>query len=212
MDFFGKSRLACFYTCGSSVTLRLGFLTESKSGDNKIAADFPAVPICARGGIGRHDGFRFHCASVQVQVLSGAPNLGTTYDTKTVIQIGWLFLYMARKLLKTLGFSVLRMPRQPLRSPVFHSGVWAAEIAEKTAAGLHPFGNGQGCMARPRRGRPRQNQPSAKRFYFFAEGVFSFIGWSKHRGPAYPYNSEDRAAWRSSRGAGISAVPSAAHR
>ena len=25
------------------------------------------------GGIGRHDGFRFHCASVQVQVLSGAP-------------------------------------------------------------------------------------------------------------------------------------------
>ena len=29
--------------------------------------------IRARGGIGRHDGFRFHCASVQVQVLSGAP-------------------------------------------------------------------------------------------------------------------------------------------
>ena len=58
VDFFGKSRLACFYTCGSSVTLRLGFLTESKSGDNKIATDFPAVPICARGGIGRHDGFR----------------------------------------------------------------------------------------------------------------------------------------------------------
>ena len=24
--FFGKSRLACFYNCGSSVTLRLGFL------------------------------------------------------------------------------------------------------------------------------------------------------------------------------------------
>ena len=144
---------------------------------------------------------------VWVRVPPPAPNLGTTYDTKTVIQIGWLFLYLARKPLKTLGFSVLRMPRQPLRSPVFHSGVWAAEMAEKSAAGLHPFGNGQGCMARPRRGRPRQNQSSAKRFYFFAEGVFSFIGWSKHRGPAYPYNSEGRAAWRSSRGAGISAVP-----
>ncbi len=144
---------------------------------------------------------------VPVRVRPPAPNLGTTYDTKTVIQIGWLFLYMSRKPLKTLGFSVLRMPRQPLRSPVFHSGVWAAKMAEKPAAGLHPFGNGQGCMARPRRGRPRQNQPSAKRFYFFAEGVFSFIGWSKHRGPAYPYNSEGRAAWRSSRGAGISAVP-----
>ena len=25
--FFSKSRLACFYNCGSSVTLRLGFLT-----------------------------------------------------------------------------------------------------------------------------------------------------------------------------------------
>ena len=24
--FFGKSRLACFYNCGSSVMLRLGFL------------------------------------------------------------------------------------------------------------------------------------------------------------------------------------------
>ena len=33
--FFGKSRLACFYKRGSSVTLRLGFLTESKSEDNK---------------------------------------------------------------------------------------------------------------------------------------------------------------------------------
>ena len=144
---------------------------------------------------------------LRVRVPPSAPNLGTTYDTKTVIQIGWLFLYMARKPLKTLGFSVSRMPRQALCCPAFHSGVQAAEIAEKTAAGLHPFGNGQGCMARPRRCRPRQNQPSAKRFYFFAEGVFSFIGWSKHRGPAYPYNSEGRAAWRSSRGAGISAVP-----
>ena len=145
--------------------------------------------------------------TVRVRAPPPAPNLGTTYDTKTVIQIGWLFLYMARKLLKTLGFSALRMPRQTLRSPVFHSGVQAAEIAEKTAAGLHPVGNGQGCMARPCRGHPQQNQPSAKRFYFSAEGFFSFIGWSKRRGPAYPYNSEGRAAWRSSRGAGISAVP-----
>ena len=38
--FSGKSRLACFYNCGLSVTLRLGFLTESKSEDNKKAADF----------------------------------------------------------------------------------------------------------------------------------------------------------------------------
>ena len=53
--------------------LRLGFLTESKSEDNKIAAERAVAHICARGGIGRHDGFRFHCASVQVQVLSGAP-------------------------------------------------------------------------------------------------------------------------------------------
>ena len=153
-------------------------------------------------------GLRFRTSNLIVDPkCSHDTNLGTTYDTKTVIQIGWLFLYMARKPLKTLGFSALRMPRQPLRCPAFHSGVWAAKMAEKPAAGLHPFGNGQGCMARPRRGRPRQNQPSAKRFYFFAEGVFSFIGWSKHRGPAYPYNSEGRAAWRSSRGAGISAVP-----
>ena len=82
---------------------------------------------------------RFHCASVQVQVLSGAPNLGTTYDTKTVIQIGWLFLYMARKPLKTLGLSALRMPRQTLRCPAFHSGVQAAEIAEKNGCRAAPF-------------------------------------------------------------------------
>ena len=87
--------------------------------------------------------------TVRVRAPPPAPNLGTTYDTKTVIQIGWLFLYMARKPLKTLGFSALRMPRQPLRSPVFHSGVWAAEMAEKSAAGLHPFGNEQGCAAWP---------------------------------------------------------------
>ena len=46
------------HVCGSSVTLRPGCLTESKSEDYKIAAVFSAVPICARGGIGRHDGFR----------------------------------------------------------------------------------------------------------------------------------------------------------
>ena len=56
--FFGKSRHACFYSCGSSVTLRLGFLTESRSEGNKIATDFTAAHIRARGGIGRHDGFR----------------------------------------------------------------------------------------------------------------------------------------------------------
>ena len=31
-------------------------------------------PICGYGGIGRHDGFRFHWATVQVQVLLPAPN------------------------------------------------------------------------------------------------------------------------------------------
>ena len=108
-------------------------------------------------------------STVRVRVPSPAPNLGTTYDTKTVIQIGWLFLYMARKPLKTLGFSAFRMPRQALRSPVFHSGVWAAKMAEKAAAGLHPFGNGQGCITHPRRGHFRKNQPSAKRFYFSAD-------------------------------------------
>ena len=71
--FFGKSRLSCFYNCGLSVTLRLGFLTESKSEDNKKAADFTAAHIRARGGIGRHDGFRFHSARVGVQVPSGVP-------------------------------------------------------------------------------------------------------------------------------------------
>lgn len=33
-----KSRLACFYQCGSGATLRPGFLDESKSKDSKIAA------------------------------------------------------------------------------------------------------------------------------------------------------------------------------
>ena len=80
--FFGKSRIACFYNCGSSVSLRLGFLAESKSEDSKIAAGIPAAHIRARGGIGRHDGFRFHCASVQVQVLSGAPAIGLHFVIK----------------------------------------------------------------------------------------------------------------------------------
>ena len=56
--FFGKSRLACFYSCGSSVTLRLGFLTESRSEGSKIATGSSAAHICGRGGTGRLDGFR----------------------------------------------------------------------------------------------------------------------------------------------------------
>ena len=56
--FFGKSRLACFYNCGSSVTLRLGFLTESKSENSKIATGIPAAHICGHDGIGRHARFR----------------------------------------------------------------------------------------------------------------------------------------------------------
>ena len=31
--------------------------------------------MCARGGIGRRDGFRSHSERVRVQVLSGAPTL-----------------------------------------------------------------------------------------------------------------------------------------
>ena len=56
--FFGKSRLACFYKRGSSVTLRHGFPRRVKTEGNKIATGSPAAYICARGGIGRHDGFR----------------------------------------------------------------------------------------------------------------------------------------------------------
>ena len=59
--FFGKSRLACFYKRGSSVTLRLGFLTESKSEDSKIAAERAVAHICGYGGNGRLGGFRFFC-------------------------------------------------------------------------------------------------------------------------------------------------------
>ena len=57
--FFGKSRFACFYKRGSSVTLRLGFLTESKSEDSKIAAERAVAHICACDGIGRHARFRW---------------------------------------------------------------------------------------------------------------------------------------------------------
>ena len=59
--FFGKSRLACFYKRGSSVTLRLGFLAESKSEDSKIAAERAVAHICGYGGNGRLGGFRFLC-------------------------------------------------------------------------------------------------------------------------------------------------------
>ena len=59
--FFGKSRFACFYKRGSSVTLRLGFLTESKSEDSKIAAERAVAHICGYGGNGRLGGFRFLC-------------------------------------------------------------------------------------------------------------------------------------------------------
>ena len=56
--FSGKSRLACFYNCGLSVTLRLGFLRRVKTEGNKIATDFPAAHICGYGGNGRLGGFR----------------------------------------------------------------------------------------------------------------------------------------------------------
>ena len=41
--------------------LRLGFLTESKSEDNKIAAERAVAHICGYGGNGRLGGFRFLC-------------------------------------------------------------------------------------------------------------------------------------------------------
>ena len=56
--FFGKSRLACFYKRGSSVTLRHGFPRRVKTEDNKIAAGIPAAHICGYGGNGRLGGFR----------------------------------------------------------------------------------------------------------------------------------------------------------
>ena len=59
--FFGKSRLACFYKRGSSVTLRHGFPRRVKTEDNKIAAGIPAAHICGYGGNGRLGGFRFLC-------------------------------------------------------------------------------------------------------------------------------------------------------
>ena len=49
------------HVCGSSVTLRLGFLTESKSEDSKIAAERAVAHICGYGGNGRLGGFRFLC-------------------------------------------------------------------------------------------------------------------------------------------------------
>ena len=36
----------------------LGDVTLVKSENSKIATGIPAAHICARGGIGRHDGFR----------------------------------------------------------------------------------------------------------------------------------------------------------
>ena len=41
--------------------------------------------MCARGGIGRRAGFRSRSLGVQVQFLSGAPNLGTVAITQLVI-------------------------------------------------------------------------------------------------------------------------------
>ena len=41
------------------------------------AEDAGSIPVtcskCGYGGIGRHDGFRFHCESMQVRVLLSAP-------------------------------------------------------------------------------------------------------------------------------------------
>ena len=56
--FFGKSRLACFYKRGSSVTLRHGFPRRVKTEDNKIATGSSAAYICGHDGIGRHARFR----------------------------------------------------------------------------------------------------------------------------------------------------------
>ena len=68
--FSGKSRLACFYNCGLSVTLRLGFLTESKSEDNKIATGSPAAHIRGHDGIGRHA--RFRCCHLGERFFRGS--------------------------------------------------------------------------------------------------------------------------------------------
>lgn len=45
------------------------------------------IRTCACGGIGRHARFRILCASVQVQVLSGAPKNGRLLPSVLIILI-----------------------------------------------------------------------------------------------------------------------------
>ena len=58
--------------------------------------------ICGRGGIGRLGGFRFLCESVQVRVLSPAPNKHDSFDTKVSETI---VLFLFAKAPVTQGFS-----------------------------------------------------------------------------------------------------------
>ena len=72
--YYDKNRSSCFYKRGSSDTLRLGSPLRVKIEENKTATGNPAAHICGRGGIGRLDGFRFHCLSgVRVRVPPPAP-------------------------------------------------------------------------------------------------------------------------------------------
>lgn len=101
------------------------------------------------------------------------------------------------------------------------AGVAQPGISQRRVGGEN--GRKSGCRAAPFRKWTRVHNASApwtfpkksalrEKVLLFRGGLFSFIEWSKRRGPAYLYNSEARAAWRSDRGAGISAVLRRIHR
>ena len=116
--FFGKSRLACFYSCGSSVTLRLGFLTESRSEGSKIATGSSAAHICGRGGTGRLDGFRFrYLRGVRVRVPPPAPN---QYNPNQIFLIGdgfGLFVFFEKFEDTHFRNGVVKRPESKPRGP-----------------------------------------------------------------------------------------------
>ena len=113
-----KSSLVCFYNCGSSVTLRLGFLTESRSEGSKIATGSSAAHICGRGGIGRLDGFRFrYLSGVRVRVPPPAPN---QYNPNQIFLIGdgfGLFVFFEKFEDTHFRNGVVKRPESKPRGP-----------------------------------------------------------------------------------------------
>ena len=82
---------ACLYIYGINAVDDSG-----KSGYNNKACErmFPLSELCARGEIGIHDGFRYHCESVGVRVPSGVPR---QYPAKRVMFGGVFFMREADK-------------------------------------------------------------------------------------------------------------------